>query len=46
MLSRVLVGLLLVASVMLPPPLAPRPAYASAIVVNTTADEFGSGAAC
>src|SRR4051794_31698032 len=44
--ARVFVGLLIVASVVLPPPVGPRPAYANAIVVNTTADEFGTGAAC
>src|SRR4051812_15422391 len=46
MRTRVLVGVLLVASVVLPPPVGPQPAYASAIIVNTTADEFGSGASC
>jgi CSLREA domain-containing protein len=46
MRARLLIGLLLVASVVLPPPIGPHLAYANAIVVNTTADEYGSGASC
>jgi len=46
MRTRLLVGLLLIASVVLPSPVGPRPAYANAIVVNTTADEYGAGATC
>jgi CSLREA domain-containing protein len=40
--TSLLVGLLLGASVLLPPPLGPRPALATGtITVTTTADEFG-----
>src|SRR6185436_618669 len=46
MLARLLVGLLLSVSVLLPLPVGPGPAYANAIVVNTTADEYNIGAAC
>lgn len=48
--TSLLVGLMLGASVLLPPPLGPRPANAgTVIIVTTTADEFdlsGSGAGC
>src|SRR4051812_35025976 len=44
--AGLLVGLALGLGVLLPPPIGPRPAYANAIVVPTTADEFGTGAAC
>ena len=42
----VLAGLVLVVSSVLPPPVGPRPAAANVIIVNTTADEFGTGSAC